>query len=398
MSIFVKKVTWYQTQSEIFVNILINGKKSTDDIIIDTHFLKINIRPHFYEITFEKPICVERSSCKLLELNIKFRLKKEKDEWWSSLGTKEIVKERLHEFEKKIQEEHARQKNERSTWKRIEIDKEIERQSQIRMKIEKNESIIESHQISEVRFCETGNLKFLNKNDTELQSKNSAEVTSNCSIPLQNDAPPIRSCGKINVNFTSREFITPKRESKEAEERKWLAKQHEIMTDRIGFSDKDLSSDERDPVFLLKKGYDFLEKSNNLAAISTFSFGLKLSSRLPELYLGRARAQFALQNYKRCVSIFIVLFFFLCFSRTFYSSSIFPYKKAEDCSDALERLKPEVQSNLLNRIHCYWLRGESLTSLGLPAHGQREIQMAHNLDPHNFEQHKSYFIGETKKS
>lgn len=58
--------------------------------------------------------------------------------------------------------------------------------------------------------------------------------------------PPIRSSGKINVNLSLREFITPKRESQENAEREWCNKQHELMVDRIGFCDKNLNLDERD--------------------------------------------------------------------------------------------------------------------------------------------------------
>ncbi|XP_031632395.1 uncharacterized protein LOC116346464, partial [Contarinia nasturtii] len=364
----IKNVIWSQTQSKVFLNISIGGKKSTDDIVIAKKFLKINIHPHFYEIFFEHPICVEQSCCKLLESSIKFDLKKEKDEWWSNLGkTKKLsdnlgdgaiisndtVKEIFDEYEKNIQEEQTLERKEQTTWKRNEIDKEIERQNQIRNKIEKIKSTLECHQITSSRIV-----------DEAVEQVSTTSATSHpdkMKIIL-----PVRPCGRIDVNFSSREFITPKRESQENAEREWCAKQHEIMINRIGFSDKDLSSDERDPIFLMKKGYEFLEKKNYLAAVSTFSFCLtKMSNDLPELYLGRARAQYALQNYKRC---------------------------AEDCSDALERFKPEVQSNLMERIHCFWLRGHCLISLGLIEHGEREIQMAVHLDPHNFERNKRYFI------
>lgn len=68
------------------------------------------------------------------------------------------------------------------------------------------------------------------------------------------------------------------------------------------------------------------------------------------------------------------------------------YSQAEDCSDALEKFKPTVQSNLLNRIHCFWLRGKSLIALGLTEYGEMEIQMAAKLDPINFEQNQYHFM------
>lgn len=114
--------------------------------------------------------------------------------------------------------------------------------------------------------------------------------------------PPIRSCGKITVNLSSRQFTTPKRESLDQAEREWCAKQHEIIQNRIGFCDKDLNDDERDLNWLIRKGIGFLDKKNFLAAASAFTCGLKVSNESPDLYLGRARAQFALKNYKCCVS------------------------------------------------------------------------------------------------
>lgn len=114
--------------------------------------------------------------------------------------------------------------------------------------------------------------------------------------------PPIRSCGKICVSLSAREFVTPKRESQENAERDWCTKQHEIMINRIGFCDEDLNSNERDVFWIVNKGISFLEARNFQAAASVYSFGLKLSDDLPEFFLGRARAQYGLRNYKYCVS------------------------------------------------------------------------------------------------
>lgn len=69
--------------------------------------------------------------------------------------------------------------------------------------------------------------------------------------------------------------------------------------------------------------------------------------------------------------------------------------QAEDSSDALDRFKPAVESNLFNRIHCFWLRGKSLIALGLKDHGNREIQMAQQLDQHNFDKNQEYFMKDT---
>lgn len=119
---------------------------------------------------------------------------------------------------------------------------------------------------------------------------------------IQTTLPPIRSSVRISVDLSSREFLTPKRESQDSAEREWCARQHETMVNRIGFSDADLNAEERDINWLIQKANAFLEKKNYLAAVSAFSCGLKIANDSPELFLGRAKAQFVLENYRRCVS------------------------------------------------------------------------------------------------
>lgn len=135
-----------------------------------------------------------------------------------------------------------------------------------------------------------------------------AATNNNRSMPekrkheVQPILPPVRSSATISVELSSRQFVTPKRESQDTAEREWCAKQHEIMVDRIGFSDDDLNTEERDINWLMQKANAFLEKKNYLAAVSAFSCGLKIAKDSPELFLGRAKAQFVLKNYRRCVS------------------------------------------------------------------------------------------------
>lgn len=166
--------------------------------------------------------------------------------------------------------------------------------SAIESKIEKK---IESAVEREIEPAIERTIKPINENKIK-QPKRSNLKKFEETIPL----PPIRSRGTISVALSSREFVTPKRESQEHAEREWCAKQHEIMASRIGLNDEDLNSNECDVMWLLKKGQEFLEKKNYLCAVSAFTCGLKVTKELPEIYLGRAKAQYALKNYKCCVS------------------------------------------------------------------------------------------------
>lgn len=153
MSIIVKNVDWSQTESELFVNVQIKAKKYSDDVVIAEKFLKINARPYLYELFFERPICVEKSSCKILESNVKFCLKKQTNEWWSSLISTistERKKEIIYEHENKVRNDFINCQKERSVLKRNEIDKEIKRENQIREKIDKTEVNLKFCQVSQV--------------------------------------------------------------------------------------------------------------------------------------------------------------------------------------------------------------------------------------------------------
>lgn len=154
MSSFLQNLNWSQTQTEIILNIPIKGKKSCDDVVIAEKFLKINSHNNFYELFFERSICVEDSSCKILESNIKFYLKKATDEWWSNINNETISleqkKEIFSDYENKIKEDYSNQKKQRSEQKRNVIDKEIERESGIRKKIHEIETDLKNYQISKV--------------------------------------------------------------------------------------------------------------------------------------------------------------------------------------------------------------------------------------------------------
>lgn len=178
MSIFIKNVNWSQTDSDIIVVVPICGRKSMDDVVIGERFLKINVRPYFYEVFFEHPICVEQSSCKIFESNFKFLLKKANDEWWQSLGklskpapdsSDEPIsiatkKEIYSKYEDSLTQQNANRKKEYANMKRNEMDKEMQRQSQIREKISETEAALKNQQISEVIYDnDDGLVSFKNK-------------------------------------------------------------------------------------------------------------------------------------------------------------------------------------------------------------------------------------------
>lgn len=153
MAITVKNINWSQTKSEVFVNVQIKATKYSDDVVIAEKFLKINSRPYFYELFFERPICAEESSCKILESNIKFYLKKATNELWTSLEAVLLSKQKkeiFYEYENKKKINFDNCRKERLSLKRNEIDKEIERENLIRKKIYETETDLKFRQLVKV--------------------------------------------------------------------------------------------------------------------------------------------------------------------------------------------------------------------------------------------------------
>jgi dyslexia susceptibility 1 candidate gene 1 protein len=175
------------------------------------------------------------------------------------------------------------------------------------------------------------------------------------SLPPSPPAPPVRQSGAIEIQFSKRNFSTPKRESQDPAEQEWLQKQAEARK-LIGFVADDLRPEERDPMYLKEKGDEFFRKQNYLAAISAYTTGIQIADKCYELYLNRSAAQFAQGNYQRC---------------------------AEDCSVALELLKPAVPSNLKARVQAFARRGAALSNLGFIKQAYNEFVAAVKLDPSN---------------
>ncbi|XP_076172457.1 dynein axonemal assembly factor 4 [Ptiloglossa arizonensis] len=169
------------------------------------------------------------------------------------------------------------------------------------------------------------------------------------SVPL-----PRKNC-TINVTFSERKFPTPARESSHLEEQEWLKKQAEARR-KVGFDTEDLRPEERDPQWLKDKGDEFFKVGNYLAAISAYTYGIKISNQMASLYVNRSAAQYALGNYCRCM---------------------------EDCSKALELMVPKCEGNRESRARCHARRGAALCKLSSPQHGIPELEAALKLMPNN---------------
>jgi len=168
---------------------------------------------------------------------------------------------------------------------------------------------------------------------------------------------PLRESCKISVAFTPRHFPTPKRESLAHEEEMWLAKQAEARR-IVELEDKDLTEEERNPVWLRDKGNAYFQAENYQAAINVYSHAIRLNCKMPSLYSNRAACHLKLNN---------------CF------------KSIEDSSKALELMTPAVPQNKDGRIKAHIRRGTAFCRLEMYVEGLMDYEAALKLNPANNE-------------
>jgi dyslexia susceptibility 1 candidate gene 1 protein len=348
--LIIKDFKWFQSDDEIFIQLALKNASSQVDILTHENFIKIHAAPYYFEAFLLHPIIEEESRCQLTKHEARFFLKKlEKIEWEKlerDFQDKAEKSETKREIVEKVQEkakEKLKLKQElKDQIKRSEVENSIAKDAEVRETIEKMQKLViekEMTKVEEIKKAAPRKPQTVEK----IQQKAPVEVTA------------IRKSASIVIQFSKRNFITPKRESQDPAEQEWLLKQAEARK-AIGFVVEDLLPEERDPMYLKEKGDEFFRQQNYLAAISAYSTGIKLANKCYELYLNRSAAHLAQENYQRC---------------------------AEDCSKALELLNPPVASNLKARTQALARRGASLSKLGFIRQAYEEFVAAVKLDPTN---------------
>lgn len=189
--------------------------------------------------------------------------------------------------------------------------------------------------------------------------------------------PAVRNSGSIDVSFTSREFTTPKRESRIEEEREWCLKRNELKKN-IDFSVKDLRPDELNPKYLHQKGKELFAKRNYLGAVSAFSAAVKITDNSADSLLLRAITQYKLKNYDHCVRFSCIL---LTISQIkILQNFVFPFQ-INDASLAYGNFKPITESNAIDRAKCLILKSKILNHFDYKKHAIEELKAAQKLYP-----------------
>lgn len=343
--LIIKDFTWTQSDDEILIQLPLKSATNQVDILTHESFVKFHAAPFYFEAFLLHPIVEDESRCQLTKDEAIFHLKKAEPIEWATLERdfhdKVEKAQAKSEILEKIQEkskEMTKQKLElKEQIKRLEVENSIAKDAEVRESIERMQKLAIQQGMSSV------------------VEKAASPVEARQSTKSQPEAPSIRKSATIEIQFSKRNFVTPKRESQDPAEQEWLLKQAEARK-TLGFVAEDLRPEERDPMYLKDKGDEFFRQQNYLAAISAYTTGIKLASKCYELYLNRSAAHLAQENYQRC---------------------------AEDCTKALELLTPPVPSNLKSRIQAFARRGAALSKLGFIRQAYGEFVAAVKLDPSN---------------
>ncbi|XP_053690076.1 dynein axonemal assembly factor 4-like [Sabethes cyaneus] len=354
MPVILKNHTWEQTPEQVTIRVPFpDNRLCRDEVFTSVQLLKINKPPYYWEVLLKYPVQDENSRCLLLENEVIFILQKvECGQEWDHLEldcTKadriRMKEELLAAHQKRLEEKSKQRAIEKDQKKKDEISKQIERDSKDRTDGEK---LLEESKRREMERMERAKVKPPSKHPDTPHPK----VLKNPSVVI----PSVRASGVVQVTFTKRNFVTPKRESMEPDEQEWIRKQSAARK-AVGFVDDcDLRPEERNPEWLKQKGDSFFQQKNYLAAISAYSAGIRLTKEYYSLYLNRSAAHFALENYQRC---------------------------AEDCSTALDLLQPPIEANRPARVASLARRGAALAKLGFLRQGYEELVAAAKLDPEN---------------
>ncbi|KAM9223853.1 dynein axonemal assembly factor 4 [Leptosomus discolor] len=402
MPVWLREHSWRQTGYVVYLSLPVRGVRVTPaNIFCTDQYLKVSVPPFLFEAFLYAPIDDTNSTAKIGNGIIFFTLYKKEVAMWDSLTLANANKEKLQclrqnavlkahekvkeetEAKRVTKQEHkkyaleATMKLEEAERKRIEDLKEKERQkvtkelklwkkqqkdAEKQNRVQKEGELHqEVEQLKEKKKDKMNKTRIPNEGTSKTRLK---PTTGHGSYSMfsenlkEEQLPAPRSAATIRINFTSRVFPTPLRESRVAEEEEWLRKQAEARrTANADLSElEDLREEEKNPDWLKDKGNKMFAMGNYLAAVNAYNLAMRLNNKLPLLYLNRAACHLKLRNF---------------------------HKAIEDSSKALELLTPPVPDNENARVKAYVRRGTAFCQLELYTEGLQDYEAALKIDPKN---------------
>ncbi|KAL0822244.1 hypothetical protein ABMA28_004371 [Loxostege sticticalis] len=412
MPIIVKDFTWTQTAQALNIRIPISlVKHEKVDIFTTDCYLKANYNPFLFEIFLLHDVDASKGKCIVKEDLIIMDLVKREEIEWECLE-KELTKAEKMKLKQEILEkcqEEAKQQSEDKRIKKSQLDRftvqqamAIDEMQHKLMDSRRNEQTkqamdaLEEWRVTNVdkdnitkqgefpkHYKVLDNYKKTNSgvkivelpdDDAGDKDKNVSKVSQSQKIPQKAPAktpvkseyvekkkkeaagrvlPRLRETAQLEITHTPRTFPTPSRESTAHEEEAWI-KNITLARRATGFVSEDLRPEEQDPQWCKEKGDEFFRSGNFLGAISAYTHGIRLSDKLPSLFANRAATHFALGNFNKCIN---------------------------DCSAALDLMKPACEGNRRSRAKCIARRAAALARVGWLSKAIDEMKAASRLLP-----------------
>uniref|UniRef100_A0A2A4JKU1 Dynein axonemal assembly factor 4 n=1 Tax=Heliothis virescens TaxID=7102 RepID=A0A2A4JKU1_HELVI len=412
MPIIVKDYTWSQTNTKIHIRVPLNPVSHEKvDLFPTDKYIKANFSPFLFEVFLLHDVDIKKSKCLVKEDLIILDLVKNEEIEWECLE-KELTKADKMKIRQEVIakcQEQAQQESEDRKIKKSQLDRytvqqamEIDNQQHALMdsrrdserkkamdnledwrvgKVQNNNNRICAPPPQEQNGVQITELPPSDDEEEEIDKNKVVEekkevtpstVTVNKSIrkpaktPVKSEyvekkkqenakrvLPRLRETMSLEVKHTPRTFPTPSRESTADEEAAWL-KNITLARRATGFVSEDLRPEEQDPQWCKIKGDEFFKNGNFLGAVSAYSHGITLSDKLPSLYANRSATHFALGNFNKCLN---------------------------DCSTALDLMKPPCESNRRSRAKCIARRAAALARLGYLSKAIDEMKAAGKLLP-----------------
>nr|XP_026487254.1 dynein assembly factor 4, axonemal-like [Vanessa tameamea] len=385
MPIVIKDYTWNQNSSNIQLRVPIPSVyKEKVDLFSSDCYIKANFNPFFFELFLMHDVDMTKSKCTIVHDNcLLIDLVKKEDRIWSDLekilskeDKKEIRQKVLEKCQEKAKIEAENKAIMKSNLARFTVQQamDIDNKQHIIMDSRRDEECKKA--MDELEMWKNNTNKSSGVKITELpssedeHSQNKVCIASAKQIPMQLKVrseyiekkkeetakrvlPKLREMAQVEITHTPRSFPTPSRESTAREEDIWL-KNITLARRATGFVSEDLRPEEQDPQWCKEKGDDFFRSGNLLGAISAYTHGITLSDKLPSLFANRAAAHFSLGNFNKC---------------------------ANDCSTALDLMKPACERNRRSRGKCIARRAAALARLGYLNKAIDEMRAAAKLLP-----------------
>ncbi|CAF0803028.1 unnamed protein product [Rotaria sordida] len=381
MPVIIRDINWEETDANLVLHIPMKGAKANKlDVLSSDQYLKVSFPPFFYEVFLYDLIDDDKSRIVVQNGFVEITLTKQIARKWNQLShvqsdDKEIMKnlreEALNQNALKQKQRTEAKSSLLNTNKREAVREQMKLDEAERDRIDtikKNERDKISEEMKQ--FEENQKIQrqlaiqnHIKSNETQLHEKIEEKEkkktifeenpSTNSLLAESKINAPLRETGRIAVNFTSRIFPTPLRESQADAEEQWLRKQVESRQASADLQ-LDLTDNEKDIDYLKTKANQFFQQNNFQSAIGVYNHAIRVFPKIPILYLNRGACHFQVRNMMKCV---------------------------EDCSRALELLDPPVPDNLLQRIKAHVRRGTAFCELELYAEGLLDYEAALKLSP-----------------